>query len=252
MPIDSVGSDPFSIPDQPANILSYDKGLLKSDETQTVCMVLESSISNEGAGEGLYTGFFFFCLLFLFLYFFLFFSLSLSICHFLIGMNFPENHILGKYWGCVALVLDSYMEDFDFWGYKERAILLQTQPFLNTALGPAKLYIVGSKNCSLSYMNTIEDDTQWDISGLQAKFFMKEKKDFLEDPKSCFNVIFQELSSDEYSSTTKTFTSWTAFLRWLLACPVVAVTTLSVAHAEELYACYFKEFPARNKLVARN
>ena len=83
-------------------------------------------------------------------------------------MNFPENHILGKYWGCVALVLDSYMEDFDFWGYKERAILLQTQPFLNTALGPAKLYIVGSKNCSLSYMNTIEDDTQWDISGLQA------------------------------------------------------------------------------------
>ena len=167
-------------------------------------------------------------------------------------MNFPKNHILGKYWGCIALVLDSYMEDFDFWEYKERAILLQTQPFLNTALGPAKLYIVGSKNCSLSYMNTIEDDTQWDISGLQAKFFMKEKKDFLEDPKSCFNVIFQELSSDEYSSTTKTFTSWTAFLRWLLACPVVAVTTLSVAHAEELYACYFKEFPARNKLVARN
>ena len=60
MPIDSAGSDPFSIPDQPANILSYDKGLLKSDETQTVCMVLESSISNEGAGKGLYTGFFFF------------------------------------------------------------------------------------------------------------------------------------------------------------------------------------------------
>ena len=65
MPIDSVATDPFSIPDQPANILSYDKGLLKSDETQAVCLVLESSISNEGAGEGLYTGFVF--LLFLFL-----------------------------------------------------------------------------------------------------------------------------------------------------------------------------------------
>ena len=73
MPIDSVATDPFSIPDQPANILSYDKGLLKSDETQAVCIVLESSISNEGAGEGLYTFFFFFAVpvLVIFSYFFL-------------------------------------------------------------------------------------------------------------------------------------------------------------------------------------
>ena len=125
------------------------------------------------------------------------------------------------------------------------------QPFLNTALGRAKLYIVGSKNCCLSYMNTTEDNTSWDMSGLQIKFFMKDNKDFLADPKSCLNVIFEELSSDEYSSLTKTFTSWTTFLKWLLACPVVAVTSASVAHAEELYACYFKEFPTRSNLVDR-
>ena len=85
MPIDSVGSDPFSVPDQPANILSYDKGLLKSDETQTVCMVLESSISNEGAGEGLYTGFFFFFAVLVLVIFSIFFLIT-------INLSFPDRN----------------------------------------------------------------------------------------------------------------------------------------------------------------
>ena len=57
MPIDSVGTDPFSIADQPDNILAYNKLLLKQDENLAVCMVLPSAIANEGAGEGLSTGF---------------------------------------------------------------------------------------------------------------------------------------------------------------------------------------------------
>ena len=49
-------------------------------------------------------------------------------------------------------------------------------------------------------MNTTLDSITWVMNGLQIKYFMKAEKDFLVDPKSCFNANFEELSSDEYSS----------------------------------------------------
>ena len=93
-------------------------------------MVLASSIDDPGAGEGLYA-----------------------------GKSFKEGHVLGKYWGCLALVLDSEVDKFNWFGYENRALLLKAQPFLHTELGPARLYVVGSLNCAMTYMNTVEDNT---------------------------------------------------------------------------------------------
>ena len=82
-----------------------------------------------------------------------------------IGTLLKADVPLGKVIGFVAVVLDSaksHPKNNDCWfGLSNRTLELQTQPFLCTALGPAKLYIVGSLNSSLSYMNTCLPDTTW-------------------------------------------------------------------------------------------
>ena len=115
-------------------------GPFKDDETRTLCCVLMSSFDHETAGNRLYA-----------------------------GGNFDEGHVLGKYWGCIALILDSEIPYFQWFGHINRA-LLKAQPFLKTELGPAKLHIIGSKNCALSYMNTIQEDTVF-VEGCQTQFF---------------------------------------------------------------------------------
>ena len=110
------------------NPLEEVTSIQKADEIKTRCMVLASSIDDPGAGEGLYA-----------------------------GKSFKEGHVLGKYWGCLALVLDSEVDKYNWFGYENRALLLKAQPFLHTELGPARLYVVGSLNCAMTYMNTVED-----------------------------------------------------------------------------------------------
>ena len=69
--------------------------------------------------------------------------------------------MLGKYWGCLALVLDSEVNNYHWFGYESRTMLLKAQPFTHTELGSAKLYVIGSLNCVLLYMNTVKIDTTW-------------------------------------------------------------------------------------------
>ena len=73
---------PFSL-DEVLNPLEEVHNLLKEDETRTGCCVLASSIEHETAGNGLCA-----------------------------GSNFEEGHILNKYWGCIALILDSEIPYF--------------------------------------------------------------------------------------------------------------------------------------------
>ena len=103
------------------NPLQEVTSIQKADEIKTRCMVLASSIDDPGAGEGLYA-----------------------------GKSFKEGHVLGKYWGCLALVLDSEVDKYNNFGYENRALLLKAQPFLHTELGPARLYVVGSLNCAMT------------------------------------------------------------------------------------------------------
>ena len=161
-----VGPDnviPFSL-SEVLNPLTEIAQLQKEDEKRTSSVVLPSCIDDPGAGEGLFA-----------------------------GTNFKEGHVLGKYWGCLALVLDSELSRFHWFGHGNRAILLRAQPFTFTELGPARLYVVGSMNCALTHMNTVEDDTTW-LEGCQMDFFHKKAKDFLSHPKVALNCIFEEVS----------------------------------------------------------
>ena len=137
-----------------------------------------------------------------------------------------------KYWDCLALVLDSGLNWFHWFGHGNRALLLKAQPFTFTELGPARLYRVRFKNCALSYMNTVEDDTTW-LEGCQMAFLHKKDKDFLSDPKVALNCIFEEISCSEYNTRSKTFSSWEVFVN----------RVFEVEHAEEIYACYTKQYP---------
>ena len=82
---------------------------------------------------------------------------------------------------------------------------------------------------------------------------MKDKKDYIVDPKSCFNVIFKESECEHFNTNTKTFPTWDVFRNWIFSGPFSAVTTMKTSQAEEMYACYYKEFPAplREKLKSR-
>ena len=203
---------PFSL-NEVVNPLEEVHSLLKDDESRTSCCVLASSIDHETAGNGLYA-----------------------------GSNFDEGHVLGKYWGCIALILDSEIPYFQWFGHINRALLLKAQPFLKTELGPAKLYIIGSKNCALSYMNTIQEDTVF-VEGCQTQFFHKKDLDFYCKLKSALNVIFEEVRCPDYNEQSKTFPSFEAFITWLFNGPTQGVLTSPASHAEEVYACYYKEYP---------
>ena len=194
------------------NPLEEVTSIQKADEIKTRCMVLASSIDDPGAGEGLYA-----------------------------GKSFKEGHVLGKYWGCLALVLDSEVDKFNWFGYENRALLLKAQPFLHTELGPARLYVVGSLNCAMTYMNTVEDNTTWQECA-QTNFFRNRNKEYIEDPKCTLNCIFEEVASPHYNAKTNTFTSWEVFVEWVFNGPTQSVLTDGVEHAEEVYACYSKEF----------
>ena len=131
-----------------SSILSQNTHSFKRGRKKPSCLVLPSCIDDPGAGEGLFA-----------------------------GANFKEGHVFGKYWGCLALVLDSDLSRFHWFGHGNRAILLRAQPFTFTELGPARLYIVGSMNCALTYMNTVKDDTTW-VEGCQMALLHKKDKDF--------------------------------------------------------------------------
>ena len=210
-----VGPDnivPFSLTEV-CNPLTEQAQLLKEDEKRTNCVVLPSCIDDPGAGEGLFA-----------------------------GSSFKEGHVLGKYWGCLALVLDSELSTFHWFGHGNRALLLKAQPFTFTELGPARMYVVGSRNCAMSYMNTVEDDTTW-LEGCQVAFFHKKGQDFLSDPKVALNCIFEEVACAEYNNKNKTFSSWEVFVNWVFNGSTQSVVTSDVEHAEEIYACYTKQYP---------
>ena len=159
-----------------------------------------------------------------------------------------QNVTFGKYFGVLAFVLDSDKK-FNFFGHQNRAILLKAQPFLSTELGPARIYIVGSLNCALTYMNTVEEDTVWKPACPQLAIFMKASKDYIADPKSVLNVIFEETSCEHYNTINKCFPSWPIFCNWIFDCPVKGAAVTSSAPGEELYACYFKEFPGQREKI---
>ena len=92
-------------------------------------------------------------------------------------------------------------------------------------------------------MNTVEDDTQWKPCCPQLNMFIKAQKDYLSDPKSALNVVFEETSSDQYNTITKSFPSWSVFCKWVFNSPVTAANTSSSIPGEELDACNYKEFP---------
>ena len=205
-------SNPFSL-NEVVNPLEEVHSLLKDNESRTSCCVLASSIDHETTGNELYA-----------------------------GSNFDEGRVLGKYWGCIALILDSEIPYFQWLGHINRALLLKAQPFLKTELGPAKLYIIGSNNCVLSNMNTIQEDTVF-VEGCQTQFFHKKDIDFYSNPKSALNVIFEEVRCPDYNEKSKTFTLFEAFINWLFNGPTQGVLTSAASHAEEVYACYYKEYP---------
>ena len=86
------------------------------------------------------------------------------------GAKFSEGHILGNYWGCVALVLDSEANNFNWFGHEKRAIFLSAQPFTQTELDPANLYVIGSNKFALSYLNTVKDNATW-LESAPLSFF---------------------------------------------------------------------------------
>ena len=105
----------------------------------------------------------------------------MCVCSYVTGVAFDQHVTFGKYFGVLAFVLDSDKK-FNFFGHQNRAILLKAQPFLSTELGPARIYIVGSLNCDLTYMNTVQEDTVWKPACPQVSMFMKASKDYLADP----------------------------------------------------------------------
>ena len=96
-------------------------------------------------------------------------------------------------------------------------------------------------------MNTVEEDTVWKPACPQLAMFMKASKDYIADPKSVLNVVFEETSSEHYITITKCFPSWSIFCNWVFDCPVKGAIVSASAPGEELYACYFKEFPGQRE-----
>ena len=97
-------------------------------------------------------------------------------------------------------------------------------------------------------MNTVDDDTGW-VEGCQTQFFHKKNFDFYADPKSALNCIFEEVCCEACNEQSKTFTSFEAFINWIVNGPMQGVLTSTVEHAEEVYACYFKEYPGQTPNV---
>ena len=190
-PITWDGANPFAAAEF-IDPLPFVERLLKEDETRISCFVLPSSIDHPEAGEGLYS------------------SMNNFVPKKLSSLCAVFHVTFGKYFGVLAFVLDSDKK-FNFFGHQNRAILLKAQPFLSTELGPARIYIVGSLNCALTYMNTVKEDTVWKPACPQVSMFMKASKDYLADPKSVLNVVFEETSCEHYNTITKTFPSWSIF-----------------------------------------
>ena len=173
-----------------------------------------------------------------------------------IGTLLKADVPLGKVIGFVAVVLDSAKSDpknNDCWfGLSNRTLELQTQPFLRTALGPAKLYIVGSLNSSLSYMNTCLPDTTWKPEfQSQIAFLNKFSPNYLEDPEEAINCIYSETISPLYNIRMKCFPSFDEFVQWLFSGPMQGIPTRDIHEAEELYAAYHKSHHVAAKIRAR-
>ena len=65
----------------------------------------------------------------------------------------------------------------------------------------------------------------------------------MSDPKVALNCIFEEVACAEYNNTSKTFSSWEVFVNWVFNGSTQGVVTSNVEHAEEIYACYTKQYP---------
>ena len=59
----------------------------------------------------------------------------------------------------------------------------------------------------------------------------------------CSGLYFQGSSLLNHNEQGKTFMSWEVFIEWVFAGPIEGVLASSVQHAEEVYACYSKEYP---------
>ena len=131
--------------------------------------------------------------------------------------DFEEGEvIIPRYWGRLAVgklssPSDSFFQDHNAFGLRERVLEYQTQPLPPASL--CKVFIVGSLSCVGSYIKSVyyvdNFDTEHDAFGLLAE----KKVDILSNSMLAHNCVIKEVKSSTTTPSVKvngfsTFSDW--------------------------------------------
>ena len=129
-----------------------------------------------------------------------------------------------------------------FFGFEERAILYKAQPL--EQFSGITLYLVGSQNCSMTYINEVREDTVFDSTNTEfiEELFIRCPT-YREDPLSAINCIFEEKFDPNYSFSTGTWTSYDDFHQYHRFANISIVAARDIGPREELLISYQKPSP---------
>ena len=167
--------------------------------------------------------------------------------------EYQKGDLIGEYTGALYLAKDGMqLLQFDslkkykstkyFFGFPERAILFKAQPLQRFA--GLTLYLVGSKNCPMTYINEVREETVFDSTNSDfIELLSLQSPNFREDPLSAINCFFEETFDPNFSITTNTWTSFDDFFEYHSSCNIKVRAARVIKPTEEFLISYEKPSP---------
>jgi len=154
--------------------------------------------------------------------------------------DFEEGEvIIPRYWGRLAVgklssPSDSFFQDHNAFGLRDRVLEYQTQPLPPASL--CKVFIVGSLSCVGSYINSVyyvdNFDTEHDAFGLLAE----KKVDILSNSMLAHNCVIEEVKSSITPSVkVNGFSTFSDWARWSEQSGIQITALKSIKSGEELF-----------------
>ena len=138
----------------------------------------------------------------------------------------------------VASAIDPtfYTSDM-FWSRQNRAISLICQP-LKQSHKCHCLSVVGSQSCLGTYINTIYEDTSFNIPDHMVPHYLEVCPDYLQNPRSMFNCVFEEKAGNNYVQKWNTFGTFDSFKTWVEKSTIRIMALRNIKEGEELFVDY--------------
>jgi hypothetical protein len=101
------------------------------------------------------------------------------------------------------------------------------------------IYIVGSLSCPATYINTLTKETTFNVEDAeQIELLSRNSKEYLLDPTTAINCIFEERYSPDFKPDLGSFFSLQSFLNWLDTNPIQVAALRDIEEGEELFVSY--------------